>query len=103
MSRYWMTLRSPFTSVDPGGIRTLISWVQTRGPSDWTTDPFLSALREGFEPSSSTFGGLRSDPIELPQQTFSRRVHAAFVQWFRQDSNLQHPVSETGDLLPLGY
>ena len=55
-------------AVDSGGTRTLISWVQTKRPPGWTTDPCChSALREGVEPSSPAFGGPCSHPVELPQ------------------------------------
>ena len=38
VSHHWMTSCTSGL-VDPGGTRTLISWVQTRGPTGWTTDP----------------------------------------------------------------
>ena len=58
----------PERQMDHGGIRTLIPWVQARCPAvGRRARYFFQALREGFEPSSPTFGGSRSDPIELPQ------------------------------------
>ena len=41
-------LDSSRNSMDLGGIRTLISWVQTKRPASWTTGPFDSlALAQG--------------------------------------------------------
>src|SRR5947207_10446272 len=55
-----------FLTVDPGGIRTLISWVQARRPAGLDDGPVIwqPALREGVEPSSPAFGGPGSDPLE---------------------------------------
>lgn len=92
-------------SMDAGGNRTLISWVQTKGlPVRRRAHFQLPALREGVEPSASAFGGPRSDPVELPQRLPCagweaalaspprRHRHSAFstsLPCTRQDSNLQ--------------
>jgi hypothetical protein len=58
----------PTSSMDRGGIRTLISWVQTKCPAIGRRAHYaVQALREGIEPSTSTFGGSRSGPVELQQ------------------------------------
>lgn len=51
----------------------------------------IAALREGFEPSSSTFGGSRSDPIELPQH---RACHWSLVIGHSQGADAESPTCE---------
>src|SRR4051794_35149775 len=64
-----VTPDSPPHPLDPGGIRTLISWVQIRGPPSWTTDPVLSGTRcekdSNLQPRPSEG---RARPIELSQR-----------------------------------